>query len=95
VVRPERWAGLLGGKAGQVVQQAVRPLGISSPPPRNFAGMRGDFAMTTKESTACPKCYGTGQLPIAQHVDPTHTRKLAPILCPRCGGTGRKESERP
>jgi DnaJ-class molecular chaperone len=51
--------------------------------------------MTTNESTACPKCYGTGQLPIAQHVDPTHTRKLAPILCPRCGGTGRKESERP
>jgi hypothetical protein len=44
--------------------------------------------MTTQDPTACPECFGTGQLPIMQRPDPT--RKLAPIFCPKCGGTGRK-----
>jgi DnaJ-class molecular chaperone len=47
---------------------------------------------STKTETDCPDCYGTGQLPIMRPVDPTHRRKLAPVFCDKCGGTGRIES---
>ncbi len=53
----------------------------------NPAG-RMETAVTTTDPTACPECYATGQLPIMQCPDPTHTRKVAPVLCPKCGGTG-------
>jgi DnaJ-class molecular chaperone len=40
------------------------------------------------DESKCPHCNGTGQLPIMQTVDPTHTRKNAPVFCPKCDGTG-------
>jgi hypothetical protein len=55
--------------------------------PRFWEDLEGDFPMTTNEPTACPNCYGTGQIPIMQPVDPTHRRKLAPVLCPKPDGS--------
>jgi DnaJ-class molecular chaperone len=48
--------------------------------------------MTQPEKEPCPTCFGTGQLPVMQ--SPYPMRKLMPIFCRHCDGTGFRPKRR-